>query len=261
MSFLETIDLLGKSFKFNYNGSEYKSIEGGILTILLGIGYIIFTGYFGKDLVLKESPKVIIGEKILDKNPMVVFNSSVLFFGFGIFDLNDKVINDPRYFDYNLEYLFFKIKPKGIKEILSHYTLPTEQCSSKHMDNTTLYKENMHAMLCVNFNDTVGGTYSKGVIGVPYFWAFRCNNATESKYNITCATPDEFNRKFNGGVTYAYIYQKNLLDPKDYSDSVKRSFHLGFRRMKLDFTSNQYHRNEFIYNTAILVTDSGVIRR
>ncbi len=85
-NFFQSFDQIGKEFKFNYNGSQFRTSEGGILTIIIAIGYVVLTWYFGQDIYLRVSPKFIKIDKVLDEFPRIQFNNSINFFGFGLFN-------------------------------------------------------------------------------------------------------------------------------------------------------------------------------
>ena len=54
MSILKSIDMFGKEVKFHIDGREsFNTIFGGILSILVYLGMIAMTWYFGKDFYEK----------------------------------------------------------------------------------------------------------------------------------------------------------------------------------------------------------------
>ena len=59
MNLIRSIDLFESEFKLNLAGEQpYKSLKGGVITILLTITTLILTWYFGKDIYLHEQPNI-----------------------------------------------------------------------------------------------------------------------------------------------------------------------------------------------------------
>jgi D-alanyl-lipoteichoic acid acyltransferase DltB (MBOAT superfamily) len=61
---MKCIDIFGKNFLLNYNGSSlYKSEFGGIITIFYMIIFTLCFFFFGRDIFERRRPEVITNEQ------------------------------------------------------------------------------------------------------------------------------------------------------------------------------------------------------
>ena len=75
---------------------------------------------------------------------------------------------------------------------------PHEMCTEKHVDGSkeTFEKLMLHNTYCFNINYTVGGYWENKLFNIPSIMLRRCNNYTEKKYNVKCASDEEILRNF-----------------------------------------------------------------
>jgi len=66
MQFITNLDILGKQYQFNIHGGTFRTLVGGILTILLWVGTIVLTWYFGQDIYLKQQPNLLERNRYLE---------------------------------------------------------------------------------------------------------------------------------------------------------------------------------------------------
>jgi len=65
MDFIESCDFLGKEFKFNIKGRyNYKNVLGGLISLFILAGCFVFLYYFGKELVDRKIPRVLIKQDL-----------------------------------------------------------------------------------------------------------------------------------------------------------------------------------------------------
>ena len=80
MEFIKSIDIFRTSFKLNISNSDsYKTILGGVFTLILASATLVLLWVFGNDMYLKESPKVILGISYRQEDPTVNLEASKTF--------------------------------------------------------------------------------------------------------------------------------------------------------------------------------------
>jgi len=259
LDFITNLDFMGREFKFNIGGGMgevYKTLFGGLLSILQVIGFIVLLWYYGQDIYLRESPSVIVSSTLLDKFPMVELDSTTFNFGYRMEDVDGNLIDDPSEFTYDAMFRSFVSGSNGF-ELKEEWTKDMERCSIKHFDNYTLYNDKLFNYYCLENNYTIGGDWGSDSINIPTYFIRRCNSKTEKKFNITCMTDEELKKKYNG-LFYVDLYlQKNLVNPHKYENPIKPTFTYSFKQ--LDIFSEQILKQAIFYSTAELITDTGIL--
>ena len=103
MSLIENLDNLGKEFRFNIKGKySYKTVTGGVLSIILNLTSVVLVFYFGQDMWFKEKPKTYTKSSIRDKTPIVDLSGLNFNIPFRLESFDGTLIDNPIYFDYLL---------------------------------------------------------------------------------------------------------------------------------------------------------------
>ena len=179
---------MGKEFKFNIDGGIYKTLLGAILSILQTIGFFILLWYYGQDLYNKQEPSMIINSNIKDYFPEATVNSSIFKFAFRYEDEDGYSIDDKGLFDSIFLVDDYKSE-NGTFNRTNSWQIKSEKCSIKHYDNETLNRLYLTDYDCIENNYTFGGAWgSVGFLKLPQLISYRCNNDTQSKYNVKCKT-------------------------------------------------------------------------
>ncbi len=265
LNFLKTIDILGHDFKFSFEKSDtFKTNVGGVVTILVGIGVFLLCVYFSGDMFVHKNPNVIMMERLHDDFPTRSVNESNFFFAYNILDYNYNVIYDKRYFEFLFEYELWEMQNiTGIKkEIISQFQNPIP-CKPKHLhyDNYSYYKEKIYNFMCLeNPNYEFGGDWSRKFIKLANFMVKRCDNTTELKFGVKCASDEELKEKFKDGIFLSIYYEMNVLDPQNYEDPIKPTIQRFYLSLDLNNILLKFAPRRKIwvrYNHAKLVTDNG----
>ena len=77
MKIFKSIDYFSRDFKLNFKGEEsYKTVLGGISSILLFMVTVVLTWYFGQDIYLKNNPRYLSKTSYKNYTPVIALNSS-----------------------------------------------------------------------------------------------------------------------------------------------------------------------------------------
>jgi hypothetical protein len=128
-------DLLGSQLEFKIDGkTRFKTLPGGIVSILLCIFCLVCVFLFGQDIVLKQKPLSRFS-KIYNQNEVKLKDFPVVFF---FNDFNGKAIDN--LFSYiKLEPVYYELDWDEVnqKNIIGLSTLFVEKCNSTHFGNYT----------------------------------------------------------------------------------------------------------------------------
>ena len=101
ISYIIGYDYMGKDFKFNFAGGSYKTLSGGIISMIQTLGFLILFWFFGKDLYNKKEPSVVVSNSMKNYYPEVSVKNTNFKFAFRYQDNNGRLINDPLLFSLN----------------------------------------------------------------------------------------------------------------------------------------------------------------
>jgi hypothetical protein len=132
-SLFETMDLFGYEIKMNVKGKEtFKTILGGLLTILilLTIAYVIW--YFGNEIIFKRRPYLITTD-YNDSDPLRInFTDSNFMMAVGLTDINSLYYLDESIFTVQLKHNIINRNTDGSMNVTVDY-ISMVPCSSKNI--------------------------------------------------------------------------------------------------------------------------------
>ena len=132
MKFLEMLDFYGKKINLNIKGEEsYNTLFGGIISLLIWIGTLSLLWYFGQELWLRQEPKYFSRITYTDNTPWISLNESDFYFLFQVKDNKGRTIDNPRYFTFYAQYLYFQVPhPEKNKsfQLLESKEVPLQRC-------------------------------------------------------------------------------------------------------------------------------------
>ena len=103
MNSLSKFDYFSQSFSVHFNKNRYKTVLGGILTlILVCVGIPVFIIH-GMELVDKRRPFTSIERKYALDSALLLPNRSSFFLAFSVLDSNMVPLNDQSYFTINVK--------------------------------------------------------------------------------------------------------------------------------------------------------------
>ncbi len=259
LSCIKSIDQIGKSFTFNIEGSvTFRTPVGGVFSILIGMGIILLTWYFGKDIYRNEKPNFLMNEDFLVKFPFVNKTNEKRFrFAFRMELIDGTTVDNPKYFEYGVTLKEYKITRKGEITLQKNRQIQSGKCNTSHYDNQTLYNEHLYNYYCPeNHSYVFGGSWNDEVIIIPEGYVKRCDDETEEKYKIKCADKDDPFFKENY-FFFSYILTKNLVNPKNKDNPIKESYHYYYSGLNINEVKTLRYRVH--YAISKMLTDEGWI--
>ena len=153
-------DIFGVLITFRINNEEeYKTIHGGIATIIFLLFTLFYTIYLGVPFVKRENIDFIYSNKILDSNPYINLSEAHFRFGFGLQYQNDSspAIKDSEiYFNYSIT-----LKERFNKKKIIEYPFGLQKCSREdflNKVNETFDRNHIYEMFCPILNDSINYT-------------------------------------------------------------------------------------------------------
>ena len=157
---IKECDFFGTFITFRINDEiQYKSITGGIISILFFISSVLYIIYVGYPFIKRENIDFIFSNKIMETQPYINLTSTNFNLGFGIQyqdEATTAIFDYIKYFNYSLilkEWIglnTIKIFPFGLK-----------QCNKSdffNLVNESFERNNVGGMLCPILNESVNYT-------------------------------------------------------------------------------------------------------
>ncbi len=240
---LLAIDKLGKDFKFNIKGDNFRTYIGGLISISYYIGAVVLAYYFGKDVYYKENPNFLQMNDIADSYPSFNFTSQNFFFAFGIKNQKGHVHNfsyfDAGFIQFNGQQVVKKLYPVKCNQIY---------------DEKFINKHKISQFYCFDIDYKIQGYWDSYPIHYAFYLLKRCNNETEKRLNIKCATNEEFRDTFKN--TYlAYIIQNNKINPSNFSKPYKEVMNYGNEVVNID----KIYNKDLFFSLANVTDDVGLV--
>jgi len=158
---IKKIDIFGILLTFRLNNKvKYRSVDGGIATIIFFIYSIFYAFYLGVPFWKRKNIDFIYSNKIVETQPYVNLTQTEFNFAFGIQYQNDSTpaLKDfEKYFQYSIVLI-----ESTDKNQLNKYPFGVKHCeyenSFKEVYSQSFYMNNMNSMLCPIINSTINFT-------------------------------------------------------------------------------------------------------
>lgn len=257
-----SVDQMGITPQFLINRkTEYKTLTGGILSILLIIFYIMACIVFGEELIKKQNPTVLISS--IFQNEPEQFNLTKKNFGFfvGLQGSDYEYYIDPTVYNLKMRLRtkrsYLDDKGKFQNEYKSK-TFLLEKCDlEKNFPNfKNEFKDNdLNNLLCApkEINEIIlQGSFDNSLYRWFDFSVRICKNSTES--DIICKTQEEIDKKLQGGF-FVINYIDTIFDHKDYENPYKY-----IRKNYYTSMSNKFVKSiTFWLRNIDYITDGGIL--
>ncbi len=268
ITLIKSIDFFGPDMKLRINQQEnFKTVFGGIISILYYISFLIFFLQFGGDFFNKRNPKIV-AQTLTDTsfNKTLRLNKNNFFFAFRIRDeTGDELPNiNLNYKDKNTIFEYIVFKDKKLESI----PLPIKNCTESdfalfnipNYNKTNYYKSNF---FCANFSAIqhqleIGGYYDT----TDFFYSFILLKLQINQNFFT-----HLNNKTNSTQTQQYlkliqrkihpevIVPEPIFDPNDYENPLKYEAKHIFSA--LSFESDV--RDHIFFSDYVVETDHGIM--
>ncbi len=259
--FLRRIDTFGKLFSFNIDRQpEYLTNLGGVLSLLVNTAFLISIWYFGQDIYLRESPKILKKSQQHSKTPLSEVTPKIFFFAFRVSKQGKQphIIDDFSLIEYDFYHSGIYKNEKGEHSYKNHH-LPVSRCNTSHVSEQALKDFKLDEYYCANLrNLSLGGSvYTENLKYLKYKIQM-CSKKTEKKHNITCKSREEF-FKFMENTYIDYIMIQELIDEKNFKHPIKFSYNFKYQSSKEFLMSSLYFYKAFYYHKAHVKSDTGLI--
>lgn len=254
---LRTVDILTNPPHLRVNNSPaYKTIFGGIISLLIIMVGLLSSFYFGADLLFRNEPISTISDKDYDEVIVPVDEYGFKIF-FGVEDKNAIYYNDPRVFSFKATLKEFQLQGSII--VVTARPVEIKVCS-QYYDSTSFIElaqkaldPNMFYCIGPNQNLTItnyfGAPYHSGV----YIEMSQCSNFTS---NIQCLPQDKIETVITGGILSMYA-ANNLININNYTVPIKNTVDNIYYGTDPQFTYNLYINLKKLF----ISSDSGFVMK
>ena len=137
MNLLKSIDLFGTDFNFTIFGKDnYNSLFGGFLTVLVVTATIIFSIMFGRDMISRKNPKVMIDRVVPQNSNYIECNLTNFPIFWRITDDYNNAINFSNYlYPDSVFYVYYFNKTINNFDLIKNISLPNKMCTREMIND------------------------------------------------------------------------------------------------------------------------------
>jgi len=153
-------DIFGILVTFRINDKvKYKSIDGGVISLIFFVYSIFFTIYLGIPFIKRKNIDFIYSNKIIESQPFINLTETNFILAFGIqFQRNSSpaINNFLDYFNYSII-----LKESNEKNSLNNIYLGIKKCEYSNFEdilNQSFYRNNIDEMYCPIINNSINFT-------------------------------------------------------------------------------------------------------
>ncbi len=190
---VKSIDIYSSQFNFKFlNDTKYKSVGGGIMTILTIIPIILLFLIFSEDFYFRKNPRYI-NQQIEDLNDTLYeINENLLFGEVRLEDENRNPVNYTGYLSFDFQ-CFSYIKTINENKLISFETLITVSITRLNCSKYDLTKMKMKTDMnfsnleCLNFNNlSLRGSWIRPYVRNVTINLKKCIKENEPKLHFFC---------------------------------------------------------------------------
>jgi hypothetical protein len=237
VGFIRTLDRIAPQIQLNYKGySKYKTIMGGLISLIISLLTFALTIYYGRELFMKENPSII-SSTIYNKMPS---NTSLSPSNFTFYLAVEDPSNNLFYFK---DDRIYEMTARVYKRIVTNYNIvkvekipiKLEACVlEKHFPGSeALFNTSqLDQTYCLRPEDNffLKGDFDLNEFYEIQFYVIPCFNTTENKNK--CKSPKEIESKLNSGYVF-FKYGYYYYSPNNYSQPLTRQSQSFFSRIGL----------------------------
>jgi len=252
--FFRSIDLVGFTPRiFFQEKNKYKTILGGIVTILISLLTILATISFGEDIYRRTKPTILLNKNFI--NPQYNVTGQMII-GYRLFFTGGVRIEElDRLVDVFLLHTVFD--PTLSKSIVTRYEVIKCSQSDVYKNNflnLTSLIGNPDDYFCLPNNASF---FLKGKYGAPinnhmHMRIGICKNTT---LNGNRCYPDDVIRKKMSSFFASFIYKDSYIDGKDFENPVK--YYITSNTLKS--SSYTFRQDAYLFKDVSFNTDQGII--
>jgi hypothetical protein len=212
LSKMSYLDMFGYSPHMQVNKQQsYQTVFGGFISIIVIFAIISAVWLFGKEIILKEKPGVIVST-YSDADPMQTqFNDENYVITLGL--------QDPDYTFYLNESIYkvelthnTMMRSENNKVTFESKKIEVIRCSNKNITLLNDYFKllDLNNLLCLkNGNFSLEGSFGRSIFTFLEFKFNRCKNSTEN--NFSCKSSQEIEKRLAGGFFGMFLTDITIL--------------------------------------------------
>ena len=171
LSFIKQCDLFGKPISFKYNNDiEYKSIIGGINTIIFVMLSLIYIMYMSYRFILRKDINFIYSTKIVSEGAFLNLTEINFNLAFGI-QFTENGTNAIEYSKKYIEYSITSNEWNGGTDNITYFVYDFNKCNFSDFPNETkniFFKNKLNLLYCPVLNNSVNFTLYGGYTDIYY---------------------------------------------------------------------------------------------
>ncbi len=212
------------------------------MSFLVALSFLISTWYFGSDIYLRQSPKIVHSQIQLDHFPMTNLSNETFFYAFALKHWSE-LFDDPTYIEYGLTHIIETFDKKTGKDTYKEQHYPAYKCNSTHAPEHAIKAYDLDTFYCADIkNFKFGGVSGEKNVAYLRYEINKCQNKTWKKFK--CKTKEEINRKLTNLYlnTYTFIPLVNI---KNYSHPVQGSYNWEAKSLRSFIRSGMYYYKKY----------------
>ncbi|EAR86306.1 transmembrane protein, putative (macronuclear) [Tetrahymena thermophila SB210] len=227
---LKFIDIYGQNIQLNFKGqNSYKTVFGGILSLAFFTLICVACWFFGKELILKESPQVISSERPVDSPKRISIRPDNLIIMLGLANNSSVPFIDPSIFTVravqettvNVTDSKTGVSTKKLIEVKKEIRLCTNEDVGMFSIKSFFNQVDIASFYCFDgFNEDIymEGDFNTGNFSQIYAYFDKCQNSTQSP--IICKPQEVIDQTLL--YTKLQIYMSDhIVEPSNYLEPFK----------------------------------------
>ncbi len=256
MKCFKQIDMYGPIFTFTvFHSRHYKTIIGGILTIISIILILLLCFLSGKDFFFKENPKVLISNEKPTKYTIFNLTQNDLLLAWRINDINGNEVNLTGKL-YPIFY-YFSIERSSIsRKIISSNRINLKYSKCNYTRRSELdWLSDLNDYYCVDFSNlSFGGASENSFFYYFSIYISYCENGIN--YNESkCSSLNDLNSFIDNQWEFELIYPEYYFQPNDLSKPLK----ISYSSYQQTLTKNLQKKDVFTFQNVQFKDDKGIL--
>ena len=256
MKCFKQIDMYGPKFTFTvFHSMHYKTLIGGILTIISIILILVLCFLVGRDFFFKENPKVLISNEKPTKYTIFNLTQNDLLLAWRINDLNGNEVNLTGKL-YPILY-YFSIERNSISRNIinsNRINLKYSKCNYTKRSELDLLSD-INNYYCVDFsNFSFGGASENSFFYYFSIYISYCENGINYDEN-KCSSLNDLNSFIDNQWEFELIYPEYYFQPNDLSKPLKISYSSYTQHL----TKNLQKKDVFTFQNVQFKDDQGIL--
>ncbi|EWS72479.1 transmembrane protein, putative (macronuclear) [Tetrahymena thermophila SB210] len=226
ISFIKFADIFGQGVQMNFQKSPaYKTVYGGLVTIIIGCCFISGCYFFGSILINRLDPTIITQERSVTSAARINITNNNIVAMFGVSNGASEIWSDPTIFRMYAVQQIMQIQKNSdsgmeLRQLISH-NKTMKICEEKDIGIPSVKpyfnKLNLTNLYCLDQGQDIyiEGDFDAQSFAQVFVYVEKCSNGTDP--NIICKPMDVINQKLQ--LSKIQIFLSNtIVDPLNHED-------------------------------------------